>query len=412
MTTKFFQMLTTPSLAASSLAASSRAASSLAAMLQGEQIKAVQTTLAKIGATIPAAETGAAVIGAGTTIALKQFQESVDLPQTGIPDPITLALLSNAATVAASNQANLSGVLLMDYGTPAAGLTLRLYSIGFGGAATKLVEEKTDANGVYSLSYNAPAAGTSIQVRVVNAQGQETVLSSALYTTNAKQTAHLVAPAAVQPLTAEFTRLAADVQQAIGGNGIGNLAKAQETATQQDLTLLNNTTGWDARLLALAASAAQVSASIGLGEDVLYAMFRTGLPTNTAQLALISPATVTAALKKAQQSGIIALTDQDITNTIPAFQAAAVKILTGVKAPGGVSTGGSLLNAAAIADQTQKNAFMSLVLSQPSPGDDFWESAAALKIPAATLSAGKMFLSDPEQSATEPGDPECYRGGR
>lgn len=47
----------------------------------------------------------------------------------------------------------LHGNLVFDNGLQAAGITVRLYDIGFGGQATKLGEVKSDAQGTYSFSY-------------------------------------------------------------------------------------------------------------------------------------------------------------------------------------------------------------------------------------------------------------------
>lgn len=88
-------------------------------------------------------------------------------------------MLNNAVAVWGTNQSRVGGLLIMDYGLAANGVTVRLYSIGFGGAATKLAEAKTDANGVYSLPYPRVAAGANVEVRVVDGQGKETTISSA-----------------------------------------------------------------------------------------------------------------------------------------------------------------------------------------------------------------------------------------
>ena len=243
---------------------------------QGTQVQTVQANLAKVGLTVPATESTGSVLGAGTSTAVKQFQIANKLPVTGTVDLATQSALTNAATAAAANQSTVSGQMLMDYGAPANAITARLYSIGFAAAATKLAETKTDANGMYSLAYAAPTTAINIEVRVVNPQNTEVTVSSVVYNVRPNEVLNLVVPASVQPQTDEFDRLSADLQTAIGG--VANLTKAQETPTQQDLTLLNRTTGWDARLLAIATTATQQAATTGLGTDMLYALFRCGLP--------------------------------------------------------------------------------------------------------------------------------------
>jgi peptidoglycan hydrolase-like protein with peptidoglycan-binding domain len=367
----------------------------LATNATGDQVKTLQSNLGKIGLLIPPAETGASLYGTGTADAIKQYQASVNLPATGLVDAATLALLNNSASLAGTNQSHVSGLLVMDYGLVGSGVTVRLYSIGFGGIATKLAETKTNASGVYALTYLPPAAGVNLEVRAVDAQGVETTLSSVIYKAPNQKALNLVAPAGILPLTSEFQRLAADVQTVIGGSGVGNLAKAQESNSQRDLTLLSQNTGWDARLLALAATSAQLAATTGLGSDLLYALLRAGFPSDPAQLSLISQATVTAALQKAQTAGIINFSAQDISNSANAFHGFATSYRLTLTTAGGVAKVGDLFKAAAISDATQLAAFQDLVFSEPDPGDDFWQKAEALKIPAAELSAlqiqGKCF---------------------
>src|ERR1700733_12792601 len=101
---------------------------------QGDEVKASQTALGKIGATLPATETSQSAFGAGTAAAVKQFQAQAHLPITGLVDAVTQATLTNAGAVMAANQLGVSGLLVMDYGPPANGVTVRLYNVGFGGA--------------------------------------------------------------------------------------------------------------------------------------------------------------------------------------------------------------------------------------------------------------------------------------
>src|SRR5580658_1515843 len=310
---------------------------------QGDQVKTVQTNLVKVGFTIPPTETAASTLGPGTALAVKTFQIANKLPVTGTVTPATQTALNNAAATAGTNQSTVSGVLTMDNGLPANVITARLYSIGYGGAATKLVEAKTDANGVYSLAYPPPASSVNVEVRVADAQSNETTVSSVIYNAPPQLVLNLVVPSSVQPLTAEYDRLAADVQGAIGGTGIQNLATAKETSTQQDLTLLNQSTGWDARMLALAATAAQNATPTGLESDVLYGLFRTGLPTDPQTLALIPPASIATALTKASQAGIVNLNAAAVTAAQTSFTTFAVKTNLAKKVSGAPSSFSDLL---------------------------------------------------------------------
>jgi len=77
---------------------------------------------------------------------------------------------------------------------------------------------------------------------------------------------NLVAPGKVKPLAPEYQRLVADVGKEIGRPEA--LGEAREDDERQDLTLLHRATGWDARLLALAAIAACRAVGVSLAEMV------------------------------------------------------------------------------------------------------------------------------------------------
>jgi hypothetical protein len=286
-----------------------------------------------------------------------------------------------------SPQYSLQGNLVFDHRLPAAGVVARLYSVGFGGQDVMLGEAKSNDQGRYSISYGLPQGSVpNIQVRVLDTSGKEVTISHTKFNARQSETLNLVVPASVQPLASEFQRLAADMDKAI--RGIGKLGQAQEGVARQDLTLLNQSTNWDARLLALAATAAQQTAATGLGQDVLYSLFRMGLPTDPSLLAMVSSNAVQAALTKANQTGIVSMNNQQVSAATVAFQNFASKTRLSMKSPGAVSSFSDMLTVT-LADARQQNAFASLYFSNPT-ADDFWTRAASLNLPAATLDALKL----------------------
>ena len=170
------------------------------------------------------------------------------------------------------------------------------------------------------------------------ANGSETVVSTIIYNATTRTVLNLIAPASAQPLAPEFQRLSADMEKVIGGTAIQNLSKAEESATQRDLTLLFQSTGWDARLLAIAATAAQLATTTGMGADALYALFRCGLRTDPRSLALIPSAAVGAALQRATSAGIVDFGARQISAAQTAFTAFASKTMLSIKVPGAPST--------------------------------------------------------------------------
>jgi hypothetical protein len=282
---------------------------------------------------------------------------------------------------------NLVGILIFDHGLPAAGITTRLYSVGFGGNDMKLGETKADAQGAYSISYNfPPGTSPSLQVRVLDPSGNEVTISNTKFNAQTLETLNLVVPSSVQPLLPEYQRLAADLDKTVGG--IANLGQAQEGPARQDLTLLNQSTNWDARLVALAATAAQQTPVTGLGQDVLYSLYRVGLPTDSSLLAMVPSSAVQAALAKASQAGIISLNNQQIAGAVSTFQTFANKTLLATTSPGAASNYNDLL-VANLPDATQRATFANLYFSNPK-APDFWAQAIGLKLPAATLDSLKL----------------------
>ncbi|HEY2499455.1 MAG TPA: neuraminidase-like domain-containing protein [Candidatus Angelobacter sp.] len=295
--------------------------------------------------------------------------------------------VSSAAVVILPDNYTVQGTLTFDNGLPAGGITIRVYSVVFGGNDIKLQETKSDAQGNYSLAYTHPKGSSpSIQIRVVDSTNKEITISATKFNAQTSETLNLVVPSSTQPLASEYQRLASDMQKSIGG--IINLAQAQENSTQQDLSLLNQSTNWDARLIALASTAAQQSKASGLGQDVLYALYRTGLPADSAQLAMVPVSAVKAALTKANQAGIVSLNDQQIAATATAFQSFSTTTLLALKTQGASYSFKDLLNTT-LANSPEQGAFASLYFSNSS-ASDFWSQAAKLKIDSQTLDNLKL----------------------
>ena len=296
---------------------------------------------------------------------------------------------AGAGGVAAPPPNTVNGHVYLDSGLPASGLTLRAYSRGFAGADVKLGETKTDAQGAYSIAYAPQASTVNLEIRAVDSQGKETALSTIKYIAAAHETLDLIAPSSLQPLAPEYQRLAADMDKHIGG--IAKLGQAQESSARQDLTLVTQATNWDARLVALAGLAAQQTTATGLGQDVLYALYRVGLPSDPNHLALVPTATIQSALQKASASGIISLNADQLSAATNAFQTFANKARLNLNAPGAVSNYGAMLTAATT-DANAQQAFATLYFSNPSAGAELWQSAAdpKLKIPAETLTSLKL----------------------
>ncbi len=280
------------------------------------------------------------------------------------------------ALAARPDRRRIEGRIVLENGLSAEGLKLRLYRRDFGGKATLLAEAVTAAGGRYILSYDWEGRPASLEVRVVKESGEEVALSSPLTDLGAGPVVvlNLVAPADLRPLEAEYRRLVADLLPHVGE--MAALASAREDDERQDLTVLNRATGWDARLLALAAIAERLSADpdIGLPAEGLYGLLRAGLPSGKLLLAQVGADTVERALKAARQAGIIDLDDQAIASFKERFATFAGRARLALPAPGSLSTYEELLEASGL-DESSRTRFAAVFLEHRGTAAELWEKA-------------------------------------
>jgi hypothetical protein len=273
------------------------------------------------------------------------------------------------------------GRIVFDHGAPAEDMTLRLYRLGFGGAeaATLLAERPILAHGVYSLAYPADGEPANLEVRALDAAGNEVTLSKLIRNAGERETLNLVAPAAAKPLAAEFKRITGDLLPHIGD--LGQLKRARETAEQQDMTLLHEATGWDARLIVTATLAARLSApeETGLPQEALYGLLRVGLPSDKLQLAQVSPEAFDQALSKARTAGIVQIDEADVPQLKKDFETFNINTRLAVQVPGSQATYGDMLAKLDLVEDentlAKKNTFAKLYLNHRGDAKSLWKEA-------------------------------------
>lgn len=284
---------------------------------------------------------------------------------------------------------SVTGQIFLDHGLPASGLSLRLYNRGFGGAGTLLGVTRTDGQGGYAFSYSNDGKALNLDVRAVGPDGKEDQLAATQYNADKQMTLNLVAPASVQPLAAEYQRLSTDLSYHLGASG--KLGDAREDGERQDLTLLSQASGWDPRLISLAATATKLSPTTNLSQDTLYALFRVGLPTDAQQLAWVDSQAVQKALSKAHEVGIITLTDQQIAAAKTTFDNFARPVRLATPVPGTSSSFGDLLGKPSLGLAANEQAtFADLHFSHPSSGADLWQQAQAQGLPQTKIDALRL----------------------
>ncbi|MEU4419671.1 neuraminidase-like domain-containing protein [Actinoplanes sp. NPDC024001] len=279
--------------------------------------------------------------------------------------------------------AAIAGKVHLEYGGPAADRTLRAYRKGFGGVTTRIGETSTGGDGSYRLEL-PPQGPLNLELRMVQAGGAEVTLTDTLFGVRPGDVINVVAPTAVQPPPTEHGRLLTDTKRHLAGQPLG---AARQTADQPDLTLLQENTGWDARLVALAATADHVAADTGLDPAAAYALVRAGLPGDPAGLAGVAPQAVDRALTATATAGIVDLDEPARRQAVAAFTGFARAHRLAATAPGALSSQRDMLAAADLTDN-QAAAFDDIEATIAHTGgapDDLWTAAAEADLPVDTL---------------------------
>lgn len=238
-------------------------------------------------------------------------------------------------------------------GRTADDVVLTFHRRGFGGAATSLGTTTTERGGGYAFTVESRTSPVHLEVRALGADGR-TQYSLAQATLDAGRDSakelNLVLPAEARPMPAEYTRLTAALTPHLEG---GRLADAQERTGRRDIGLLSRSSRWDARLVALVATAERLSASTGIEPSAVYGMLRAGLPTRAATLAMVSPRAVGHALRRATDGGVVALDPSQIREAQAAFERFAAAARRDMVGPGALSSHGEMLAATGLSAADQ-----------------------------------------------------------
>jgi hypothetical protein len=290
-----------------------------------------------------------------------------------------LRRLGRGGGVVPAQHRSIAGVVVLEHGGPAVKLRLRLYLCAFGQDSEKIAEDETTGDGSYLLKYPAGQVRAWVEIRAVGHDGKEVPLTRALFDLDAEVKINLVAPAALQPLEPEYARLTGDLRR--HGADLNALAKAKESEERRDVSSLNRLTGWDARLIAVASQAAALTTdgAVAMTPETVYALLRTGLPSDKLQLAHVSGEVVEQALKKAASAGLIAMAEAEISGARQQFENFARETRLAMTAPGSRSTYTALLKASGLRDEAQKK-FAHVYVSHQGTAKELWEKAKAAGI--------------------------------
>ncbi|GIF68467.1 hypothetical protein Ais01nite_65020 [Asanoa ishikariensis] len=287
-------------------------------------------------------------------------------------------------------QPGIAGRVWLADGRVAADVPVRVYRKGFGAQTTLLGAADTGPDGRYRIPFDSTGTPLNIELRTVRPGGTEVVLTDTLFDVRPGAVLNVVVPDGVRPTRTEHDQLLLDARPHLAGRP---LKAARQTADQPDLTLLQENTGWDARLVALAATAEQVTDDTGLPPAAAYALVRAGFPHDPAGLAGVAPKAVARALREAATAGIVYLDDAARQQAISAFTGFARGHRLRATAPGTLSSQGDMLAAAELSEN-QAAAFDDLEATVAHAGgttDDLWAAAATAGLPVDRLKlVGKL----------------------
>lgn len=269
--------------------------------------------------------TGSRVLQPGDLV---RFADLVARFEPGTPVP-QVPEAATRATTTTTGAYTVTGTVRSPVLPGTGGLTVRLVDKNVGGDE-ELATTRTRADGTYAFDgrnvspdYLAEhhKSGLDLQVQVSGADGSLTA-SDVWYSAPATMTIDLTLPADATGLPSEYESLVADLAAAHGGR-LGDL---REDSDRQDITYLAGRTGWDARAVAMAAQADQLSQmtasapeapsepgqtlvwpvpTVSLRPEFYYALLRAGRPAQADALLLTRPATVQATWKQAIAQNVI-----------------------------------------------------------------------------------------------------------
>jgi hypothetical protein len=267
-----------------------------------------------------------------------------------------------------------SGTIIQENGLPADKLALSVHNLAFGGDSRLLGSPVTDAEGRYVLAYAPGPGAVNLEIRTKDPHdpAKTIPLARPRFAARPLEVLNLVAPAT--PLEPEYRRLSADLTPHVGE--LRQLAQAREDKERHDLTVLNRATGWDARLIGLAAVTERLVAEseTKLPREAVYGLLRAGLPSDKLMLSQLEPDVAEKALKTVRDAGIVGLSDQDISQFKEQFQRFANAVRLSMPAPGSNSTYGALLKSSGLPQEAQDK-FVPVYLKHRKDGAGIWEEA-------------------------------------
>lgn len=240
----------------------------------------------------------------------------------------------------------------------------------------------TGADGRYAIAYEMAslsgkrAADLLLRARVSGRQGAVTE-SDTLFQAPRNAVVDLVVDRADVPAIPEHGRLLEQIKPLLGGRRLGDVDAG-------GVGYLAGRSAWDARGVAMAARAEQLSAQTQIPASHYYALLRAGLPGELDQIHRLDDETVRDALRQAVNGGVIS-GDEDIERSLRLHREAALESLRQVRPEGRVSSLGDMLGLRL--DAEQQRIFVDTYRSTNSDPDALWSTLADRGFDRRTIAA-------------------------
>jgi hypothetical protein len=266
---------------------------------------------------------------------------------------------------------NASGLVTSELGVAATGLRVELWDRNVSGP-TPLAAGTTDEGGRYSIDYDpaklAGKARADLEIRVLDPrrQGAELTRSAVTYQAAPRAVTDLVVEGAAVRRMPEYERLRLALEPLLGDRSLAGV-------DADGVTYLAESSGWDARAVAMAVKSESLSAGTRIPAEHYYALLRAGAAGSGDQLHQAPDDQVARALKIALERGVIA-DSGSIGKTVELHRAEALRTLRDVRAPGAMSTLGEML-APQLDDDAQERFLEAYRSSADDPGS-LWSRLA------------------------------------
>lgn len=263
-----------------------------------------------------------------------------------VPELVLLSVPDEALTGGgATGSAVVKGRVMTAARLPLPNLRVAAYDKGMDGL-TLLSQTTTAANGSYNIHYLTSGlkgkTQADLELRVFAEANLETQLahSEVRYGASNDETIDFIIAGQDHLRGAEYDRLLAALQPYLAGKAMKDL---KEDGEAQNITYLAFKSGWDPRVVAMAACAAQLSATTGIAASHYYALFRAGANSDANAINGLSGGVISAIVTKAMENGVIPR-DNSLPQTLQIHNAQSASHALANPVGGAISSLGAMLD--------------------------------------------------------------------